>query len=95
MSDLFRIKPLEWEWFETTFSAVPYTVRGYKASHPMFSACVWEVVLSDGRIQPWHYRVSSNAIDTPCASPEEGKQLAEAHWREYIKQALVPVETNK
>lgn len=90
--EVFRIKPLEWKWIEQTFAAVPYTVRAWNASNKLFSASVWEVVLSDGRLQPWQVRTSADSLAKPCASAEEGKQLAEAHWNEYIKQALVEVQ---
>lgn len=87
-TELFRIKPVEWE-----YAAEKYAQR------------FWADTLS-GRYtvenrfnQGWHWflDVGYTKTSTPrsCASPEEGKQLAEAHWQEYIKQALIPVETSQ
>lgn len=86
---LFRIKPLEWEWFEMPdirgwfvdlcgFSAMIYQQIDYGASHHMASP-VWT---------GWTIDATSHQT-ADCASPEEGKQLAEQHWQAYIKQALI------
>lgn len=87
MTELFRIKPLEWE---------------SKTSHsqtigPSFTAVVGDRIISVFK-WPWEKSWMWTAGDKscqPCTSPEEGKQLAEQHWQEYVKQALVPVETER
>lgn len=83
MTELFRIKPLEWEPSFGSFGG------GVFARNPMEPTRYYQVHKM-GRSWAWR---SSDTIDHGCASPEEGKQLAEAHWREYVTQALVPVET--
>lgn len=85
------VKPLEWVWFDGTLDGV-LKAQGYMAKTPVFYA----VVFQEERPNPdkwseWRW-YATNTLNTPCASPEEGKQLAEQHWRAYIKQALVEVQ---
>ena len=83
MTDLFRIKPLEWErvnrsnpfWIARPLPDIQYQVGWVGGDLPI----------------RW-LKVGVRDADGRCASPEEGKQLAEQHWRDYIMQALVPVE---
>lgn len=81
MTELFRIKPLEWEdgsnpiLISNPLPDIEYRVGGI------------------GYAAAWWNSVTKSTI--PCASPEEGKQLAERHWRDYIAQALEPVETEQ
>lgn len=82
-SDVFKIKPLEWErgkdgiWFaELPHHMGMYFVRSSKPLMWQFSCYINEDEDELG----------------PCTSSEEGKQLAEAHWNEYIKQALVEAQ---
>ena len=90
--ELFRIKPLEWKWFDDTLDGV-LKARGFKAR---FGTCFVGLVFQEERPNPekwsvWHWMPKEGGTHI-CASPEEGKQLAEQHWREYIKQALVEVQ---
>lgn len=83
--ELFRIKPLEWE--AMIDNGVGPGFRAIAGSH-IISVFKW----------PWKDTWMWTAGDKscqPCASPEEGKELAEAHWQSYIKQALVAVERSK
>lgn len=85
MTELFRIKPLEWE------------SKTSQTTGPSFTAMVGDRVISVFK-WPWKKSWMWTAGDRscqPCASPEEGKRLAEQYWREYVTQALVPVETNE
>lgn len=83
MTQLFRIKPLEWErinrgnpfWITKPLPNVQYQVGWVGGDLPI----------------RW-LKVDVREADGRCASPEEGKQLAEQHWRAYIKQALVEVQ---
>lgn len=78
----FRIKPLEWE------------AKDSSTIGPSFTALMGDRVISVFK-WPWSATWLWTAGDKscqPCASPEEGKQLAEQHWNEYIKQALIEVE---
>ena len=80
---LFRIKPLEWEQQAPTqfCSHESWTVSVCGVQYLVaqnFKGEIW-----------WQSNISGPVF---CASPEEGKQLAEAHWNEYIKQALIEVE---
>lgn len=84
-SALFRIKPLEWRWFDDKHS------RGWRvANNTLFDSEVYQYKELDGEwVERWRY-YTSHVDDTDyCASPEEGKQLAEQHWQAYIKQALI------
>lgn len=84
--EVFRIKPLKWEWYEERHT------RGWRVSTVGFEADVWQWTDLHGEwSSQWRY-YTNEVSDTDCASPEEGKQLAEQHWQEWIKQALVPVE---
>lgn len=78
--ELFRIKPLEWKWLTIN------DIRFLNADSPV-GDLNWRIYqLTD----TWHLNPSGRSgID--CTSPEEGKQLAEKHWQDYIKQALVEV----
>lgn len=83
-TELFTIKPLEWQ------------SENSKAAGPSFRALVGDRVISVFK-WPWEQSWMWTAGDKscqPCASPEEGKRLAELHWQSYIKQALVLVEGN-
>lgn len=88
MSDLFRIKPLEWEWAETPIR------RGFVSQRKGFS--FYAFVFQSGRDGEWSegwcldvFTDGEHELDARlCASPEEGKQLAQQHWQAYIKQAL-------
>lgn len=83
MTELFTIKPLEWE----------------DAGKDRYEACplfnVRFVLRRRESNRGWEWRTINGTYFTHCASPEEGKQLAEQHWRDYIAQALVPVETEQ
>lgn len=76
---LFRIKPLEWQ--DYLDGDVVAVVFG---GHYRMSGMQWYWCALNGHFS-----------EHVCASPEEGKQLAEQHWQEYIRQALIPVETNE
>lgn len=84
MNQLFRIKPLEWEPIETRW-AHGFRTTGLAGRQMLVARN------TEGR---W-YVMGSSMEAVFCASPEEGKQLAEAHWRAYIAQALIPVEDPK
>lgn len=89
---LFRIKPLEWEWFEV-FAFAPR--RGWKTKG-IFIVEVSEEIF-EHRAGIWHgngkvFAYFSVHHGVACCSFEAGKQLAEHHWQEYIKQALLPAE---
>lgn len=79
--ELFMIKPLEWVWREMVFSHahVATPILGFSA------------LVAVNKKGEWYWQTSTSAGNY-CASPEEGKQLAESHWNEYIKQALVEVQ---
>lgn len=91
MSDLFRIRPLEWEWFET------FNVRGYRVWVEVAGKWLKVFQTFDSLNNCWRdgwalaLPVGTNPPDC-AASPEDGKQIAEQHWRNYISQALIPVE---
>lgn len=86
--ELFRIKSLEWERFERSgFS------RGYKTVG-ISGALVFQDYRGSGGWSVWHWMPREGGTHV-CTSPEEGKQLAEQHWQEYIKQALVLVENHQ
>ena len=93
MTELFRIKPLEWEWFDNSYE------RGHKAHVPFLTYDILVYQKFDDDIKewltPWFVSLDSNSLAGYLASPEEGKQLAEQHWQEYVKQALIPVETQQ
>ena len=74
-------KPLEWEEKEDRWS------HGYRSVEQLSVGYI--VVLNQNN--QWYVQGTAMAAKF-CASPEEGKQLAEQHWQEYIKQALVAVE---
>lgn len=86
--ELFRIKPLEWK----DQPANEQHDGGYRADTILG---FYEVYQRDGRWAWFGKRADRPHFPKRCASPEEGKQLAEQHWNEYIKQALEPVETNE
>lgn len=75
--DVFTIKPLKWEQVESRYS------QGYTAETKLgFRAFV-----ALNHNSQWYCQ--TNGKDAAfCASPEEGKALAEARWQEYIKQGL-------
>lgn len=89
---VFRIKPLEWEWFDDTLDGV-LKARGYRTSNGVFYAVIFqqETSCKNAPWSDWQW-YSTNTLSTGCASPEEGKQLAEQYWNAYIKQALVEVQ---
>lgn len=91
MSELFTIKPLEWWWFESTTGRT----RGYTAKACDFSYTVYEFNAGVGGGEPlwtnWRWGIPTRQMHD-CPSPEEGKRLAEQHWRDYIEQALIPVD---
>ena len=95
-AELFRIKPLEWEWFEEPVCAgAPHLAQGYRTKQGhVYYARVYRSQIAEGGWSIWRW-YSTVDYSNPCASPEEGKQLAEQHWQEYIKQALVPVEMSE
>lgn len=82
MTELFTIPALKWEWFEET------EIHGWRAEICGFGAMVYQELLR-GVPPDWTVLASSQPTEFR-ASPEEGKQLAEKHWREYVKQALKP-----
>lgn len=83
--ELFIIKPLEWEehkigyWAKCFGISAYYIYRPWKGPLKTLEERGWEVwaALTDHRVGP------------NITTIEEGKALAEAHWREYIKQGLV------
>lgn len=94
--DLFRIKPLAWEFKEE------YALRKYEAGCAIggvYRVLEWRQRYMDHL--PWSGNWNcitpeqTGGISIPCASPEEGKQLAEKHWRAFIEQALIPAEESK
>lgn len=82
--EVFSIKPLEWEWLEPT----RFSSEGHWAAKTFCD--VRYLVTCNLKGTFWWQSSASEPIQ--CASPEEGKHLAEQHWQEYIKQALVPAE---
>lgn len=88
-TEVFTIKPLEWEWFNNSYE------RGYKAHVPFLAYDILVYQKFDDDIKewltPWFVSFDSQSLAGYLTSPEEGKQLAEQHWREYVKQALVPM----
>lgn len=83
-TEVFTIKPLEWE------PLFGDSGGGAFARNPLKPTKYYQVH-KIGRSWAWR---SPDTIDFGCASPEEGKRLAEEHWQSYVKQALVPVEGN-
>ena len=71
-ADVFTIKPLEW-----------CEVNPDHWIAESFERTVYEVSKSVSRIE-----MPGSVLSMSCASPEEGKALAEAHWQEHIKQGL-------
>lgn len=96
MPELFTIKPLEWEWFQLPMR------RGWRAptvGDNYAEVCQFRqgsaftlVEVENVSWTPWEWNNGYDQELRPCASPEEGKRLAEEHWREYVKQVLVPVK---
>lgn len=79
MTELFRIKPLEWTWREMAFSHAYIT-----------EPCLgFSALVALNKKEEWYWQ-TSNSSGNYCASPEEGKQLAEQHWQEYLSSALIP-----
>lgn len=84
VSELFTIKPLEWE---------------DKRGNPMWIAeplpgIRYEVGWIGNSAFAWCAKASGQQIEC-VMSPEEGKRLAETHWQEYIKQALTAVTNDQ
>ena len=74
---VFTIKPLEWEHSNDALS------EDYIARTSRYQFSVWKALHIS------HWQVTTVLVGCqPCASPEEGKALAEKHWQEYIKQGL-------
>lgn len=89
--ELFTILPLEWEWFEAL------TFRGFRATainKYVFNVTQMRGLPTEAWPERWGVQVDGELVGR-SASPEEGKQLAEQHWREYIKQALEPMREAK
>lgn len=83
-TELFTIPPLKWK---------AHTRNGItvmRANAPIGGLSWTLYTLADGE---WCLNPSGRS-SALCASPEEGKRLAEEHWQSYIKQALVLVEGN-
>lgn len=82
-TELFTIKPLEWDRLKgnPAWAANPLPTIQYQVGWVGGEPAFRWCVRNSGKFQD-------------CASPQEGKRLAEAHWQNYIKQALVPVEEN-
>lgn len=78
---LFKIKPVKWKQFSTDSS--------YGARTPFGFARIYWPFGGSGLVLRFDW---DRDASYPCASPEAGKQLAEAHWQQYIKQALIEVE---
>lgn len=75
-TELFRIKPLEWQdYLDGMIVAVVF------CGHYKVSGTQW-----------YWFAPNGNFSENTCSSPEEGKQLAEQHWREYVRQALIEVK---
>lgn len=91
MTELFTIKPLVWEWTEKD------DCRKYEARclEGVFRVLNWREHYRAG--EPYQTRwilvIAGGGGTKACASAEEGKALAEQHWREYISQALERVPT--
>lgn len=84
MPELFTIKPLVWERAPSRRFA-----RTFHTSSPLPG-----IRYSVGCNKNEQWWCQSGLFDPIlCGSPEEGKQLAETHWREYISQALERVPT--
>lgn len=81
MSELFRIKPLEWRQFSTDSS--------YGARTPFGFARIYWPFGGSGLVLRFDW---DRDASYPCASLEEGKQIAEQYWQKYIKQTLVEQE---
>jgi len=83
-TELFTIKPLEWEWFEDQV----LRTRGYKTlqGHTFYQ---FQSPVDDAWSR-WRWTTHMADKIEDCASPEAGKALAEEHWREYVKQGLMP-----
>ena len=83
--EVFTIKPLRWE--QVGESIVAKTMRyDYQVYQLRSGQWVWDVWADNLRQDDGEH----------CASPEEGKALAEAHWQSYLKQGLEVVGgTNK
>jgi len=78
MTDLFTLRPLEWEW------RIINDVGLWCADAPIGNL-TWRLYeLTTG----WELNPSGKS-SVPVASPDEGKQLAEQHWQEWMKQGLV------
>lgn len=77
------IKPLEWERVD---KGNPFWI-----AKPL-SDVQYQVGWVGGDLPIRWLKVGVREADGRCASPEEGKQLAEQHWKNYIQQALEPVE---
>ncbi|HKR59946.1 MAG TPA: hypothetical protein VJS64_09425 [Pyrinomonadaceae bacterium] len=90
MTNLYTIKPLEWEWFEF----VGARTQGYRAQagERVYVVYRFNAGISGGEAlwTGWRWGITTRQMHD-CASPEEGKQLAEEHWQAYIQQGLVRV----
>lgn len=75
MEKTYRIAPLKW-------SLLPWGEWRAGCIRGVYSVSRHE----------WYLGERYNAeFYLPCSSVKDGKAQAEAHWREYIEQALIPV----
>ena len=72
----YRVKPLTWEQM----------VPGFHAAVPMKEVYQYSVFI---RRDDQSFRWAPSALESfPCASIEDGKRLAEEHWRARLLEAL-------
>lgn len=71
---MFTIKPLEWKERRADYWIAETILNQYSAT----------VYLHEAQ---WYW--GFGPTERKCDSPDEGKQLAEQHWREHVSQALV------
>ena len=85
---LFRIKPLEWRHHRYDYQEF-YAARGFLGEYLIVR---W-FDLNKHEWGEWKLKLQhEQGAYAAIASPEAGKQIAEQHWQEYIKQALIEVE---
>ena len=79
----YTIKPLAWRHYRYDYQEL-YSARAGNGEYAVVRYCqhgVW----GDWKVKPF----AASSFMAECASPEAGKQLAEQHWREYMKQGLI------
>lgn len=87
MSETYTIKPLEWENGVSDNDKAVYKARVgicddyYEVWHNFNRGWGW-----------WGTGPIVHHSFVPCESAESAKLAAESHWREHIKQVLVPAQ---